>query len=117
MIQSEETIQTLAGPMKTWRVQLTIHEGKRKRKLTVWVGREEERPVWRAELKSTKGTMVMGTGPTRSRKRSYLPTLNDRFGIDDSLLRQKACSRTRPIASLRSALPSGRKPKMSPVSA
>ncbi|MAO83987.1 MAG: hypothetical protein CMH50_08940 [Myxococcales bacterium] len=59
MIQSEETIQTLAGPMKTWRVQLTIHEGKRKRKLTVWVGQEEERPVWRAELKSTKGTMVM----------------------------------------------------------
>ena len=59
IVQTKEVIQTLAGPIETWRVQLTIHEGKRKRQLTVWVGQEEERPVWRAELKSKKGTMVM----------------------------------------------------------
>ncbi|MBM65447.1 MAG: hypothetical protein CMH55_04340 [Myxococcales bacterium] len=59
LIEQEEVIQTLAGPVKTWRVQLTIHEGKRKRQLTVWVGKGDDRPVWRAELKSRKGTMVM----------------------------------------------------------
>ena len=59
VIQAKEMIQTLAGPIETWRVQLTIHEGRRKRHLTVWIGQEEERPVWRAELRSKKGTMVM----------------------------------------------------------
>lgn len=59
MIERLESIDTLAGPVKAWRVRLTIHERKRRRQLTVWVGTGNERVVWRAELKDKKGTMVM----------------------------------------------------------
>lgn len=59
VVAGQEQIQTLAGPMKTWRVQLTIYEGKRQRQLTVWVGLESEHPVWRAELKNKQGVVVL----------------------------------------------------------
>jgi hypothetical protein len=70
LVTQREQIQTIAGSVQAWRVELKVRRGKRRYGLTLWVGDEASRPMWRAQLKQGDATVdfdldrhELGTNP------------------------------------------------------
>jgi hypothetical protein len=53
----KETIDTAAGSVDAWRVELFLKRGAKSYPLHLWVGPEASRPLWRAELHHPKGVL------------------------------------------------------------
>jgi hypothetical protein len=54
-----EEIQTAAGPVDAWRLELELQRGKRRYPVRLWVGADGTRPVWRAELSHPQGKLTV----------------------------------------------------------
>jgi len=66
----KESIKTVAGSVQAWRVELKVRRGKKRYGLTLWVGDEASRPMWRAQLRQGGTTLdfdldrhELGTNP------------------------------------------------------
>ncbi len=56
-VVGRETIETAAGSIKTWRVDLFLKRGRKSYRVRMWVGEDKSRPLWRAELSHPKGIL------------------------------------------------------------
>jgi len=56
-VVGRETIETAAGSIQTWRVDLFLKRGRKSYRVRMWVGEDKSRPLWRAELSHPKGVL------------------------------------------------------------
>jgi hypothetical protein len=56
-VVGREALETVAGTVDAWRVEVAIQRGKKRYGLTLWIGDDASRPMWRARLKQ-RGTVV-----------------------------------------------------------